>query len=77
MKHNYEKLRIAIAGLGFGKKVHLEALGSVNRDMGIKYFRRCGIPGANKLMTTEEKSNLDNELAIVIIILMVLYGYVN
>ena len=26
MKHNYEKLRIAIAGLGFGKKVHLEAL---------------------------------------------------
>ena len=26
MKHNYKKLRIAVAGLGFGKKVHLEAL---------------------------------------------------
>ena len=26
MKNNFKKLRIAIAGLGFGKKVHLEAL---------------------------------------------------
>ena len=24
------------------ERVHLEALGSVNRDMGIRYFRRCG-----------------------------------
>ena len=38
---------------------HLHALGCVSRDNGIKYFRSCGIPGAERLITSEEycKSN--------------------
>ena len=57
------------------EKVHLDALGSVNRDMGIRYFRKCGIPGANKLMTEEEKSKLNNDLITLIIIAMAQQGY--
>ena len=34
--------------------VHLKALGSVDRDIGIKYFRHCGIPGADKVYTSDE-----------------------
>ena len=57
------------------EKVHHEALGSVDRDMGIKYFRKCDIPGAKQMLTTEEIHNLNNELAAVIIIIMLLQGY--
>ena len=34
--------------------VHMEALQTVNRDVGIKYFRRCGIPGARMMFTEDE-----------------------
>ena len=42
------------------EKVHREALSSVNRDMGIKYYRHCGIPGSNNILTTNE-SNMEEE----------------
>ena len=44
------------------EKVHQEALGIVNREIGIKYFRRCGIPGANLLMTMEERKKYNNDM---------------
>ena len=34
--------------------VHIEALQTVDRDVGIKYFRRCGIPGARMMFTEDE-----------------------
>ena len=43
------------------KKVHWEALATVDRDMGIRYFRRCGIPGSNQLKTMEEKNKEEEE----------------
>ena len=36
------------------RNVHMEALQTVNRDNGIKYFRRCGIPGARSMFTEDE-----------------------
>ena len=39
---------------------HLNALGCVSRDNGIRYFRSCGIPGAWELFTTEELIEYDN-----------------
>ena len=39
---------------------HTAALGSVNRDNGIHYYRSCGIPGAWNVHTTDEiVNNLD------------------
>ena len=35
--------------------VHREALTQVNRDMGIRYFRRCGIPGSDNVYTKVEQ----------------------
>ena len=69
-KHNDDMIRD-------WERAHLEALGSVNRDMGIKHYCRCGIPGAKKLKTSEEKRELNNELIIAIIILMITNGYFN
>ena len=34
--------------------VHLEALGVVDRDMGINYFRKSKVPGSYKLVTSNE-----------------------
>ena len=47
------------------QKVHWEALATVNRDMGIRYFRRCGIPGSIKMqdMNKEEEENHLEELS--------------
>jgi len=46
------------------EKVHREALSSVNRDMGIKYYRHCCIPGSNKILTTKENKLKEEEEAI-------------
>ena len=43
------------------KKVHWEALATVDRNMGIRYFRRCGISGSNQLKTMEEKNKEEEE----------------
>ena len=39
-------------------EVYFEALLTVNRDNGIKYFRRCGIPGSDKMYTEDEYKKL-------------------
>ena len=52
--------------------VHLQALASVDRDMGIKYYRRCGIPGSKKMKTKEETASLNNVAAIFIIIILII-----
>ena len=52
--------------------VHLQALASVDREMGIKYYRRCGIPGSKKMRTKEETTSLNNEVAIFIIIILII-----
>ena len=36
------------------RSVHDKALLNVDRDIGIKYFRHCGIPGSRSMMTEEE-----------------------
>ena len=38
--------------------VHCRELRCVNRDMGIRYFRRCGISSANNITTSEEDKQL-------------------
>ena len=35
-------------------QVHIEALQTVDRDTGIKYFRRCRIPGSRTIFTEDE-----------------------
>ena len=55
------------------EKVHLEALSSVKRDTGIKYFCRCGIPGAFKVTTTEEQKKLNNDPMVVLIVILFLH----
>ena len=35
-------------------EVHHEALQIVDRDIGIKYFRCCNIPGARKMVANSE-----------------------
>ena len=35
--------------------VHNDALRKVNRDMGVRYFRKCGIPGSTNVYTTLEQ----------------------
>ena len=37
------------------RSVHNDALARVNRNMGIRYFRRCGIPGSHNVYTTQEQ----------------------
>ena len=39
--------------------VHLEAMNVVNRDMGVRYFRKCKVPGSYSLFTTDEINNLN------------------
>ena len=39
--------------------VHLEALNVVHRDMGIRYFRKCKVPGSYLIPTTEEIHNIN------------------
>ena len=34
--------------------VHMEGLNVVDSNTGIKYFRRCGIPGSRTMITTHE-----------------------
>ena len=41
------------------KRVHQKALLEVDRDNGIKYFRRCGIPGGYSILTREEQLQYD------------------
>jgi len=41
--------------------VHLAALGAVSRNNGIKYFRRCGIPGAKNVLTSNEINDSEKE----------------
>ena len=36
------------------RAVHEEALLTVDRNIGIKYFRRCGIPGSTEMLTENE-----------------------
>ena len=67
-KHNDDMIRD-------WESVHYEALKSVNRDMGIKYFRRCGIPGSRNLLTSEERNEINNGLIASIIIVMIAKGY--
>ena len=57
--------------------VHLQALASVDRDMGIKYYRRCGIPGAKMMNTKQEIASLNNEIAIVIIVILIIQSTLN
>ena len=40
--------------------VHMEGLNVINRDQGIKYFRHCKIPGANKMLILDEYNKLIN-----------------
>ena len=42
------------------RKVHSEALNVVDRDIGIKYIWRCGIPGSRKLLTHDEYQQFVN-----------------
>ena len=51
------------------QKVHWEALATVNRDMGIRYFRRCGIPGSIKMQdkNKEEEETMNNFAMIMMI----------
>ena len=42
------------------RDIHFRALGCVNRDNGIRYFRKCGIPGARDLFTTDEEFEYNN-----------------
>ena len=37
------------------KSVHREGLRRVNRDTGIRYFRKCGIPGSDNVYTSVEQ----------------------
>ena len=39
-------------------QAHLKALDSVNRDICIKEFRRCGVPLSNDVLTDDEKKRL-------------------
>ena len=39
--------------------VHLEALNVVHRDMGIRYFRKCKVPGSYLIPTTEDMHNIN------------------
>ena len=54
------------------EKIHFEALASVDREMGIKYFRKCLIPGSDKVLTMKEKKlKLNINIAIVIIMALI------
>ena len=70
LKRNSEEMRLDY------EKVHLGALGTVNREMGIKYFRRCGIPGANKMMTMDERKKYNNDMMIIIVVILVANGII-
>ena len=50
--------------------VHYDALGSVSRDQGIKYFRSCGISGSHNVMTSEEIDVLNNRLLALIAVIL-------
>ena len=53
--------------------VHDQALKlSVNREHGIKYFRRCGIKCAENVMTEDEEETYIEAMAITIIIILIL-----
>ena len=46
----------------YWRKVHCEDLNVVDRDAGIKYFRRCDIPGSRKWFTHDECKQFVNQL---------------
>ncbi len=50
------------------RNIHLRALGSVDRDTGIKYFRKCGIPGADKVLNTQETEELKEIIGVLLLI---------
>ena len=64
-KHNDEKIENWEA-------VHLQALVSVDRQMGIQYFRRYDLSGSKKMKTKEETASLNNVAAIFIIITLII-----
>ena len=41
--------------------VHFEALMTVDRDIGIKYFRRCNIPGSLSMFTENEYRQMQEQ----------------
>lgn len=43
------------------ESVHYEALQIVDRDIGIKYFRRSGIPGSQTMFTLDEYLQFENQ----------------
>lgn len=42
--------------------VHYEALMTVDRDIGIKYFKRCKIPGSYSMLTINEYNKLVTQM---------------
>ena len=53
--------------------VHFIVLASVDRDMGTKYYRRCGIPGATNLKATDEmQTRIENDIAMFLITMIVM-----
>ena len=40
--------------------VHVEALNCIDRDNGIKYFRKSKVPGAYSILTSVESNKLQN-----------------
>ena len=55
------------------ESVHRRALRCVDRDMGIRYFRRCGIISANNILTSEEEKKFVENVSVmfVTIVLMI------
>ena len=41
-------------------EVHVEGLNCVDRDTGIKYFRKCKVTGSFMIQTSFESCNLSN-----------------
>ena len=55
------------------EEVHFMALKCVNRNQGIRYFRRCDILAANNVMTTdEEEENAIEEIAFAIVTILII-----
>ena len=53
---------------------HFIALTPVDRDMGIRYYRKCGIPGSKNLKTNDEmEAKFKNECAMFLITLLVMH----
>ena len=61
LKRNYELGKVN------WYQAHLNAIDSVNRDVCIKEYRRCGVPLSNDLLTSEEEEEKKkNELLLLL-----------